>query len=172
MSSTDPQFSASRRAFLKLSSQPKIEPIRPPWTDESAVVSLCTACNGCIDACPEHILRADAAGKPIVVFDGGECTFCGKCAEACGASVFDPHRAQPWTLKAELQPGCLQDHGISCQLCRDNCPVSAIRVDLDKRPFGRLKIDTDTCTGCGACLGVCPQEALKMVFPGTETEAA
>jgi ferredoxin-type protein NapF len=169
---SDPQFSASRRAFLKLPSQPKFDPIRPPWTDDASVAAKCTACNACIVACPETILQPDASGKPMVVFDGRECTFCGKCSDACQDAVFDRSRTPPWDLKASLQPGCLQDHGISCQLCRDSCPVSAIRVDLDKRPFGRLKIETAACIGCGACLAVCPQESLAMFTQHPEPEAA
>ncbi len=125
-----------------------------------------------MEACPESILRPDSAGRPLVAFDGGECTFCGKCADACNEGVFDPGRLPPWDLKAAFQPGCLQDHGISCQLCRDMCPTSAIRVDLTKRPFGRLKIDETACTGCGACLAVCPQNALAVTFPQHEAEQA
>jgi len=169
---TDQNFSASRRAFLKLPCPPESKTIRPPWTDENAIAAACTGCNGCIEACPENILGTDPAGRPVVEFNGGECTFCRKCAEACDANVFDLTREAPWNLVAALQPGCLQDHGISCQLCRDLCPATAIRVDLAKRPFGRLKIDTAVCTGCGACLAACPQDALAIVSPIPAREVA
>lgn len=170
--SADPKFSASRRSFLRLRSQPKVEVVRPPWTDEALVVADCTSCNACIDACPETILKPDADGRPMVTFDGRECTFCQKCAASCKANVFDLTREDPWPLKAEIQQGCLQDQGISCQLCRDSCPQSAIRVDLTKRPFGRLKIDTDLCNGCGACLSTCPQNVLALKDARLEPEAA
>lgn len=134
-------------------------------------MSSCTACGDCVAACPESILRPDTAGRPYVEFDGGECTFCRKCADTCEADVFNLTRPAPWDLKAELRPGCMQDHGISCQLCRDICPATAIKVDLSKRPFGRLKIDTSACTGCGACLGACPQEALAIVSLVSTPEA-
>ncbi|MCV0428600.1 MAG: ferredoxin-type protein NapF [Roseibium sp.] len=170
--SADPKFSASRRSFLKLHSQPKPLAIRPPWSDEASVNGQCTSCNACIDVCPESILQADANGQPVVIFDGGECTFCQKCAAACEAHVFDLARTEPWSYKAEIQKGCLQDEGISCQLCRDSCPQTAIRVDVAKRPFGRLRIDPDACNGCGACLVTCPQEVLLLKSAGYETEAA
>ncbi len=170
--SANPDFSASRRSFLKLPSQPEAAAIRPPWSDEASVRAHCTGCKACVEACPETILLMDRAGKPKVEFDGRECTFCRKCAESCGEPVFDLTRSRPWDLKATIAAGCLQEHGISCQLCRDACPVSAIRVDLDKRPFGRLKIEEAACTGCGACLSVCPQEVLSLITPNDATELA
>ncbi len=136
------------------------------------VAARCTGCNACSKACPESILRPDDTGRPEVVFDGGECTFCGKCADACAQDVFDTERTPAWPMKAEFQPGCLQDHGIACQVCRDICPTSAIRIDLTKRPFGRLRIEPDACTGCGACLPVCPQDALAIVQPEEDVETA
>jgi ferredoxin-type protein NapF len=114
----------------------------------------------------------DDTAKPIVSFDGNECTFCEKCAQACEEPVFDLSRAQAFELKATIKSGCLQEHGISCQSCRDTCPQSAIRVDLTKRPFGRLKVDETACTGCGACLAVCPQDVISLVSPSPATEAA
>lgn len=170
--SADPKFSASRRAFLNLPRQPQEDVIRPPWSDEASVGAHCTGCNACVSACPETILRPDAKGRPAVRFDGGECTFCGKCADACSENVFDLTRPRPFELLAEIGSGCLQQHGISCQLCRDTCPAGAIRIDLEKRPFGVLKIETAACTACGACLGVCPQDALTLVNHSPESEAA
>ncbi|SHM62261.1 ferredoxin-type protein NapF [Roseibium suaedae] len=170
--SPDPDFSASRRAFLKLRSQPETVTFRPPWTDGRRIAASCTGCKACVSACPESILQLDQTQKPMVVFDGRECTFCGKCAEACEEPVFDLHQPAPWDLKAGIGEGCLQQHGISCQLCRDSCPTSAIRVDLTKRPFGSLTIAADACTGCGACLGVCPQDVIAITHSNKGREAA
>ncbi|MDO9573475.1 MAG: 4Fe-4S dicluster domain-containing protein [Candidatus Contubernalis sp.] len=36
--------------------------------------------------------------------------------------------------------------------CATICPVSAI----SKTSSGSVKVDTDTCIGCGACVGACP----------------
>jgi ferredoxin-type protein NapF len=170
--SVDPNFSASRRAFLKLPSEPETKVIRPPWTDEQSVSAHCTGCRSCVEACPQSILRMDDSARPAVSFEGQECTFCEKCAQACDEPVFDLTRALAFELKAKIETGCLQDHGISCQSCRDTCPQSAIRVDLTKRPFGRLKVDEEACTGCGACLGVCPQDVISLAAPPPATEAA
>ncbi len=158
--------------------------MRPPWTDAEQVAARCTACKACEAACPEGIIRSDSRGHPFIefgraadsasdgAFDGRECTFCGKCAESCEAGVFDLARTPPWDRIAQINEGCLQDSGVSCHVCRDFCPVSAIRIDLEKRPFGRLKIDAQACTGCGACLGACPQDVLTLSTRSTEQEVA
>ncbi|MEP3045758.1 MAG: ferredoxin-type protein NapF [Roseibium sp.] len=137
-----------------------------------AVNDHCTSCSDCVDACPETILKSDSNGKPMIVFDGKECTFCQKCAEACNSNVFDLSRSPAWSLKADIKPGCLQEHGISCQVCRDTCPTSAIKVDLEKRPFGQLRIESDACTGCGGCLSVCPQDVLVLNDLSEQREVA
>ena len=45
----------------------------------------------------------------------------------------------------------INDECISCGLCADNCPVSAI-TEGD----GKYEIDADTCVSCGACAEACP----------------
>ncbi len=41
----------------------------------------CIACGECLEACPEHALRAGAGGKPQI--DRKRCSGCGRCAEVC-----------------------------------------------------------------------------------------
>ncbi|WP_321503531.1 ferredoxin-type protein NapF [Breoghania sp.] len=166
------EVSPSRRAFLRLRKNPEADLLRPPWTDAERVAARCTACKACEAACPENIIRPDSRGHPFISFDGRECSFCGKCAESCDAEVFDLARTPPWDRIAHIDDGCLQDSGVSCHLCRDFCPVSAIRVDLEKQPFGRLTIDAQACTGCGACLGACPQDVVAFSPGSTEQEVA
>ena len=132
----------------------------------------CTGCGACVEACPQSILFADADGRPFVRFDGGECTFCEKCVQACDEPVFDLRRKQPFEARARIESACLQFHGISCQSCRDHCPNGAIRIDLASKPFGQLRVDEEICTGCGACLSTCPQEAIALKVPSKEMESA
>ncbi|MEP1933257.1 MAG: ferredoxin-type protein NapF [Roseibium sp.] len=172
MMSQKSEFSASRRAFLKLPDKPETIVIRPPWATDTGISNNCTSCGDCVTACPKTILRKGHNGKPLVDFNGKECTFCMKCADACQENVFDLSLSPPWGLKAEIEPECLQVKGISCQLCRDNCPVSAIKIDLEKRPFGQLKIHTETCTGCAACLAVCPENAIALTGLSEQKEVA
>ncbi len=46
---------------------------------------------------------------------------------------------------------CIEN--ISCRTCESACPEKAIRIDRGDTPSFLLQ---DLCTGCGACLDVCP----------------
>jgi ferredoxin-type protein NapF len=128
----------------------------------------CTACGACITDCPERILIADRDGKPQIDFSRGGCTFCGNCAEACEAPVFDRTRPAPWALTVQIGTGCLTLQGILCDSCKDACLDRAI---LFPRSAGRVPvpaISAQDCTGCGACISVCPSAAISAVMSPPE----
>ena len=154
----------TRRDFLRGGSkaQDRAPAVRPPWTDDAQVLASCTACGDCLSACPQSILYADGNGRPAVSFRERECTFCGACAEACSESVFDIRRGRPWPLKVSISGGCLLTSGVTCQTCTDACDASALRFDMRARPSGAVRIDLDACTGCGACITVCPVSAVEI----------
>jgi ferredoxin-type protein NapF len=151
----------SRRDLLRGRTQPQPAPFRPPWTDDHAVRDRCTGCGDCVAACPEDVLRMDR-GYPAVALGAGKCTFCGACAEACPAGVFGRERVPPWPVRASVSDACLLAAGIACQLCTDACPEQALRMDLSQRPVGRIEVRASACTGCGACLGICPAGAIQL----------
>ena len=157
----------SRRRFLRgqLEAGEDHLVIRPPWTNERDVLDHCTACGGCVAACPEKIILADECGKPTVSFADGDCTFCGKCVQACEAPVFDIARDPPWRNKVSITSECLLKSGVTCQLCTDSCDAEALRFDMRQRPAGAVRLDLDACTGCGACLSICPVSAIVLNPP-------
>ena len=159
--------SLSRRAFFRGGSWAR--PVRrPPWTGGS-YTDQCTRCGDCLAACPEQVLFRGEGGFPGIRFDQAGCTFCGQCAEVCEAPVFDQSRtAFPWHARIEQQ--CLALNDIHCQSCQDACEVRAIRFRprLGRAPAPEL--DADACTGCGACLAVCPQDAVRLVTEGESTD--
>lgn len=142
-------------------------PMRPPWTDEANILAHCTGCQLCITACPEGILFKGVRNRPEVNFAGNECTFCQECVAACPEPVFRSTQTQSWPMKAEITGSCLTKNGFECDLCHDECPESALVLDRSVRP-AMMTIDTDTCTGCGACLSTCPQQSILITDPRTE----
>ncbi|MFD1807074.1 4Fe-4S dicluster domain-containing protein [Gemmobacter lanyuensis] len=135
--------------------------ISSPWTSELRLAQHCTACGDCAPACPEGIIEIKD-GRPRIRLNGAACSFCGACATACTAGAFDRDQPEPWPVRVEVGPSCLLAAGIACQLCTDACDSAALRIDLRVRPVGAIRIDAAACTGCGACLAVCPGAALQL----------
>lgn len=160
----------SRRHLLTGRIAGKVPEFRPPWTVETRLAALCTGCGDCARACGEGIIDM-SGGMPRIRFGGRECTFCGACAAACEAGVFADTRTAPWPVTVSLGGGCLQASGIACRLCTDACDHAALRFDSRTRPVGAIDVDADACTGCAACLPVCPTGSLTL-HDARMTEAA
>jgi ferredoxin-type protein NapF len=151
----------SRRRFLR--GRPSAPPaLRPPWAlPEGDFADRCTRCGDCLKACPTHILVAADGSYPGVDFSRGECTFCGDCVAACktGALV----RGEiPWHLTLAVADSCLPKGGVECRSCEDSCDASAIRFRPRLGGPALPAIDTERCTGCGACVAPCPAGALSL----------
>ena len=160
----------SRRALLFGRTAAEAPAVRPPWAlAEAAFASLCTRCDACVRACGEGVLARGADGLPRFEATAGECTFCGDCVRACGTGALDASLSPPWELRAQVGPGCLPAHGVVCASCRDACPEFAIRVPPGGR--GAAWVDPALCTGCAACVGVCPADALALADAPLEAAA-
>ena len=153
----------TRRQFLRgRVAQGEAKP-RPPWAaPEDTFLARCTRCDACIDDCPEHILVRGPGGLPEVDFTRGGCTFCGACVDACEPHALERTAAAPWPLKASIGPSCLALNRVVCSACAGRCEARAIcfRPALGAAPTPA--IDRDRCTGCGACVAVCPVSAIRM----------
>lgn len=138
--------------------------LRPPWALRGAAfVSACTGCVACVDACPEQVLVL-RKGKAVFDPERGECTFCHACVDACApGALCDEEAVAPWGYRAIVDDACLGARGVVCASCRDTCPQSAILIPPAAR--GAAQINQDACTGCGACVAVCPTHALHLHLP-------
>ncbi|WP_428641040.1 ferredoxin-type protein NapF [Roseibium sp.] len=165
-----PQFSASRRAFFRLSRQPKEDVFRPPWSDEASLAAHCTGCNACAEACPEKIISLGKDQRPFLDFNSGACTFCGACAEACPTDALDHARELDWPWKADIQKTCLSLQAVTCRTCEDVCEPRAIRFKLATGGISEPVVDEGQCTGCGACAHSCPVQAISLKKPPIQSE--
>lgn len=152
-----------RRNFLrarKISSTPAI---RLPWTaDEALFTRGCTQCGDCITACEENIIVKGDGGFPEINFNNGECTFCEDCVNVCQESLFNPVDTTPWQLDIEIEQGCLAKKQVHCQVCQDSCETEAIAFKHILASVPQPNINFDDCNGCGACVSVCPESAIKL----------
>ncbi|MET1410956.1 ferredoxin-type protein NapF [Roseibium sp. HPY-6] len=155
------EISVSRRAFLKLSTEPKVDGIRPPWAAENSFSELCTGCNDCVRACPEKIIVSAGDQGPVLDFSHGACTFCGACADICPTGALDPSIDLVWPWKAVISNACLSRQGITCRACEDVCEPRTIRFRLTVGGRSEPVLDFGQCTGCGACSYACPADAVS-----------
>ena len=159
------QIDRSRRGLLSGKGVAHPAPIRPPWTDERRIAESCTRCDACVHVCPEGVLTHGQGGFPIFdpALGSGACTFCGVCAAACDEGVFDLTRTPPWTIAPTIETtACLAHAGIHCSSCKDVCDENAVGMVLRIGGPPVPEILSEKCTGCGACVGVCPGGAIKL----------
>lgn len=145
----------------------------------------CTACQLCVSACPNGVLRpsteVEALMQPESSYERGYCRpECTRCSEVCPAGAIvkitkaDKSSIQighaVW-VKANCVP--LTD-GVECGNCARHCPVGAITmVPSVAGDAGSPKIpavNTERCIGCGACENLCPARPFSAIYvEGHET---
>jgi ferredoxin-type protein NapF len=111
-------------------------------------------------------------GFPEIDFARGECTFCGACSAACLASIFDTDAQRAWTLTARVGGNCLSARGIVCRSCVDACAEKAITITPARGGSAKPRVVAAVCTGCGACVSVCPVRAIGVQASAEVTDAA
>lgn len=147
-------------------------PIAPPGAESLGHFDAhCTACQLCVAACPNQVLRPSTSFKtlmkPVVSFERGWCRpECVECSSVCPAGAIRPITVADksacqvghavWTRERCI---VLTDE-VKCDNCFRHCPTEAIQmVPLDvSDPDGKKipAINTEKCIGCGACEFLCP----------------
>lgn len=130
----------------------------------------CTACQLCVSACPNGVLRPstdlDHFMQPTMQFERGYCRpECNACSTVCPTGAI---RLIDLAEKSSIKIGtarvnldhCVTTAGTPCNNCAHHCPVGAItmvqlRPDDPTSPASPV-VDTECCIGCGACEALCP----------------
>ncbi len=141
--------------------------------------SRCTACQLCVSACPNGVLRPSASletwMQPEMSYERGYCRpECVRCAEVCPAGAIRPLTVAE---KSSVQIGhavfvyenCVVNRdGVECGNCARHCPSGAIQMvpsvagnpDSPKLPV----VNEERCIGCGACENLCPARPFSAIY--------
>ena len=140
----------------------------------------CTACQLCVTACPNGVLRPstdmDHLLQPQMGYENGFCRpECTACSEVCPAGAIRRVSKDEKTLirigtavvNSEL---CLAAKGEeACGACERHCPagaISMIKADGIRRPV----VAEEQCIGCGKCEYLCPARPVSAItVKGLET---
>lgn len=146
----------------------------------------CTACQLCVSACPNKVLRPstelNSFMQPYVSYEEGYCRpECHACSDVCPAGAL--HKMEP-EVKVSTQIGravvikknCLAANGTAeCGNCERHCPSGAIqmvKVNPDDENSPKMPtVDETRCIGCGACENLCPSRPFSAIYvEGLETQ--
>ncbi len=160
----------SRRQVLAGRSVAKAFGISPPASSAEGL-EACTGCGLCAEQCPRGIIRL-IDGLPSIDFALSECTFCGECRAACPEPVFRLDGPVRFHHVAVITDVCLAKRGVACQSCGESCPEEAIRFRAHVGSPFVPELNEEMCSGCGACLRVCPVGAITHRLRAAEAENA
>lgn len=139
----------------------------------------CTACQLCVSACPNNVLRPSTSltklMQPEMSYERGYCrSECTRCSEVCPAGAIQPITVEQ---KSSMRIGhavwakknCVPlTDGVECGNCARHCPSGAIQmVPSDSQNPESLKIpviNAERCIGCGACENLCPARPFSAIY--------
>ncbi|MCR4964934.1 MAG: 4Fe-4S binding protein [Bacteroidales bacterium] len=134
----------------------------------------CTACQLCVSACPNNVLRPSKGlstfMQPEMSFERGYCRpECTRCSQVCPTGAIRPITPEEKTeihagYAVWLKENCLPlTDGVSCGNCARHCPTGAIQM-VDHEGVQVPSIDTTKCIGCGACENLCPARPFSAIY--------
>lgn len=152
----------------------RVPPIVPPGAGSvKNFYDSCTACQLCITACPNKVLRPSTdlehLLQPRMSYDKGFCRpECTACSEVCPAGAISRVDRDGKTLirigtavvNPELCFAAIGKEG--CGSCERHCPtgaISMVEVDGHRRPV----VAEEQCIGCGKCEYLCPARPVSAI---------
>ncbi len=164
--------------LLKIASQVKRNPIRPPGAVNANFLAQCIRCGACYKVCPTNAIQPatydeNGIGSPQLNPRIGYCDYsCNACGLVCPTQAIPPLQLEDkrqtvigaaviYTDKC-LAWGQHQD----CIVCEEMCPVPQKAIYFKEGTFLsrdganiRVKlpfVDRERCIGCGICENKCP----------------
>ena len=158
----------------------RITPIMPPGgLSVRNVQQHCTACQLCVSACPNNVLRPSSDPlrfmQPEMSFERGFCRpECDRCSQVCPTAAIRPITPEDKTAirvgrAVWVAENCIPvANGDSCGACARHCQAEAIvMVDYDTADGRTVQvpaIDVERCIGCGQCEYLCPARPFSAIY--------
>lgn len=155
-------------------------PIVPPgaWSARH-FARHCTACQLCVSACPNNVLRPSTEParlmQPEVSYERGYCRpECTRCSDVCPAGAIRPITIEDKSSTrighaVWIRKNCIPlTDGMECGNCARHCPSGAIlMVPSDNGNPNSVRIpvvNAERCIGCGACENLCPARPFSAIY--------
>lgn len=149
-------------------------PLTPPGSKSiEDFYRHCTACQLCVAACPNGVLRPstdpERLMQPEMGYEKGFCRpECTKCSEVCPTGailrITREEKTRYHIGKARIERSlCVAEDGTLCGNCARHCPSGAIRMVENENGFKIPVVNEEICTGCGACEFLCPSRPLSAI---------
>lgn len=139
----------------------------------------CTACQLCVSACPNNVLRPGSNPlhlmQPELSFERGFCRpECTHCSHVCPTGAIRPVSREDKTAihvghAVWIAENCIPvSNGDECGACARHCPAWAIHLTdyltTDGRTVQVPVVDTERCIGCGECEYLCPARPFSAIY--------
>lgn len=155
-------------------------PILPPGAlTANHFAHHCTACQLCVSACPNGVLRPatelDRFMQPELSYERGYCRpECTRCSEVCPVGAIKPITKEEKTSMqighaVWIRKNCVViTDDVHCGNCERHCPTGAIQMvpsdENNPRSHKIPVINTERCIGCGACENLCPARPYSAIY--------
>lgn len=155
-------------------------PLTPPGSfGVRNLTTHCTACQLCVSACPNQVLRPSSElislMQPEMSYERGYCRpECTRCSEVCPAGAILPiSKAEKSAIQIGhavwVKQNCIPlTDNVVCGNCARHCPTGAIQmissVEGDNASPKIPAVNTERCIGCGACENLCPARPFSAIY--------
>lgn len=154
-------------------------PVTPPGSVSAEnLAKHCTACQLCVSACPNNVLRPSTDPlhlmQPVMSFERGYCRpECTHCSAVCPTGAIKPITREQKTgihigHAVWIEQNCIPvTNGDRCGNCAKHCPVWAISMEereINGKLVGVPIVDAERCIGCGECENLCPARPFSAIY--------